>query len=337
MEDRATQEEYIERLDTTIDKFRKVRDGLYQGRCPICGDSAFDLFKKRFYIILNSDDGLYSCYCHNCGYSSSLKNFLKTVDNELYRSYVTETFKKKDEFMPKKKENKDFKVKSFKVNKIPDGLVQISKLPDDHEGKMYLLNRNVPAKMLKYVFWCDNYPELIHNFIGEKYDKSYLIKSGIVFVLRDFDGNVTGFQIRDIHSEDKNNRFSTCAFTDEHGYFYCKLDKSKPIFVVEGCIDSLFLPNCIAALTSTIWKVSLPECDCIYFNDQEPRNSEVSKQVGKCVRKGLKTVMLPPEYFDKDVNDLVNDGVPVEELPELFKNNAYQGLMAEMRYATWKK
>ena len=47
--------------------------------------------------------------------------------------------------------------------------------------------------------------------------------------------------------------------------------------------------------------------------------------------------MLPPEYFDKDVNDLVNAGVPVEELPELFKNNAYQGLMAEMRYASWKK
>ena len=334
MEDRYTQEEYIERLDTTIDKFRKVRDGLYQGRCPICGDSAYDLFKRRFYIILNSDDGLYSCYCHNCGYSASLKNFFKTIDNDLYNSYVSEVFKKKNDF--KKKEHKDFKVKSFSIPKYPEGLIPISNLNDNHEAKMYMRKRKVPENMLKCVFWTDNYPELVHNFIGEKYDNSRLEKQGIVFVLRDLDGNITGFQLRDIFAKDKKYRFYTCSHTNEHGYFYRKINKDKPIFVVEGCIDSLFLPNSIAALTSTIWKVQIPDADCLYFNDQEPRNSEVSKQVAKCLKLGLKTILLPPEYFNNDVNDLVNLGLSLNEIDELFKNNVYQGLAGKLKYAEWK-
>lgn len=336
MEDRYTQESYIEKLNSSIDKFRKVRDGLYQGRCPICGDSAFDAFKRRFYIILNSNDGLYSCYCHNCGYSSSLKHFLKTIDNELYRSYIAEIFKKSNDFTPKKK-NIDFKVKSFVVKKYPKGLVPISNLDNNHPGKIYLLNRNVPEDKLKYVFWCTDFPELIHNFIGTKYDDSMLINEGIVFVLRDYDGNISGFQIRDIYAKGKNNRFSTCSFTDEHGYFYIKLDKTKPIYVVEGCIDSLFLPNSIAALTSTIWKVKIKNSECLYFNDQEPRNKEVSKQVKKCLKLGLKTILLPTEYYNMDVNDLINSGLSLKQLDELLKNNIYQGMIGEIKFSEWSR
>lgn len=335
MEDRATQEEYIERLESSIDKFRKIRDGLYQGRCPICGDSAFDLYKRRFYVILNREDGLYSCYCHNCGYSASLKNFIRTVDNDLYRSYISESFKKKNAF--KTKSNEDFKVKSFHKSVWPKGLIPIWDLENTHFGKIYMRNRKVPERKLKCVFWCDNFPEMVHNFIKEKYDNSNLIEKGIVFVLRDLDGNISGFQIRDIFASDKKNRFSTCSITDEHGYFYTKLDKSKPIYVVEGCIDSLFLPNSIAALTSTIWKVRIDDEKCIYFNDQEPRNNEVSRQVGKCIKLGLKTVLLSPEYYNNDVNDLVQSGLSLEEIDELFKNNVYQGLFGKLKYAEWKR
>lgn len=336
MVDTYLQEEYIEKLSYHLDGFRKVRDNLYNFRCPICGDSAFDKFKRRGYLICEDEKG-YHFYCHNCGVGYPFKKFLETIDNDMYREYVTRGFRKQTDFMPKKE--KDFKVKSFRINPkisiLKKYLVPISKMDDNSDAKKYISGRNVPKEQMKFIFWTEDFPSLVHDFIGDKYDNSWMIEKGIVFILRDLNGVITGFQIRDIYTKDKKNRFNTCTITEEKGFFYTKLDKTQPIFVVEGCIDSLFLPNCIAALTSTIWKVELAGCDCIYFNDQEPRNKEVTSQIKKCIKKSMKVVLLPSYYVNKDVNDLINMGLSQTDLLNLFNENTYKGLSAEIKLSNW--
>ena len=69
--------QYINLIGTKIDKFHKVRDNLWCGRCPICGDSKKDKTKTRFYIYQIKTD--YAVKCHNCAYSTSFGKFLKEL------------------------------------------------------------------------------------------------------------------------------------------------------------------------------------------------------------------------------------------------------------------
>ena len=48
-------EEIIEKLATSLSKFGKVRDGVYQFRCIYCGDSRKNPYKRRGYMYLKGN------------------------------------------------------------------------------------------------------------------------------------------------------------------------------------------------------------------------------------------------------------------------------------------
>ena len=97
MESPWMQEQYIEEAGKSLEGFRKVRDGLYNCKCPICGDSATNAFKRRGYFIRHPEGKGWSFYCHNCNASFGVQKFLKTIDEELYRRYCLEAFKAEKE------------------------------------------------------------------------------------------------------------------------------------------------------------------------------------------------------------------------------------------------
>ena len=191
--------------------------------------------------------------------------------------------------------------------------------------------------MFHRVKWCSDFPKLVRDTIGEKYSKTKLPKEGIIFELKDFDGKVTGYQIRSIDKNvPKSQRFVICSINEEHDFFYDTLDYTKKVYVIEGCTDSLFLNNSIAVLSSMLWKIH-PSENCVYVNDQEPRNASVCKQIEKCISLGYPVVLLPREYENMDINDIVNSGIPPKDLETLFQKHTYTGLKAKMFFAKWKK
>ena len=82
---------YIGLVSSRLQKFKKVKNDLYNFRCPICGDSQKHKNKARgyFYVVKNNTN----FKCHNCGASLSLNNFLKTIDTTLHKQYTLEKFK----------------------------------------------------------------------------------------------------------------------------------------------------------------------------------------------------------------------------------------------------
>ena len=113
-----------------------------------------------------------------------------------------------------------------------------------------------------------------------------------------------------------------------------RIDKNKPLFAVEGPIDSLFLDNCIAVAGADFNKLPL---DYTIIFDNERRNRELLKQIEKTIDNGYKVVLWPDNVKEKDINDMILSGKTKQEIKSTIENNTYQGTMAKMRLTTWRK
>ena len=72
---------YINLVSVRLNKFAEKKRGLYNFRCPYCGDSQKYKNKCRGYLFLKKNDIIFKC--HNCGVGRSLANFLKDQDLSL--------------------------------------------------------------------------------------------------------------------------------------------------------------------------------------------------------------------------------------------------------------
>ena len=84
--------EYIQLVSSRLTLFSRKKDGLYNFRCPYCGDSQKRRNKARGYLFKIKNDFVFKC--HNCGVGRTFSNFLKDQDEHLHDRYVMERFKK---------------------------------------------------------------------------------------------------------------------------------------------------------------------------------------------------------------------------------------------------
>ena len=334
---------YIILLSPKLTGFKQVGNNLWNFRCPICGDSQHNKVKKRGYIYTKAAN--YRYHCFNCGTDKPLGAFMRIVDGTLYQEYRKEIFHERltTHWAGTENEGTKFIVPEHHIrikssaNKIP-----VSDLPKNHPAVIYLKNRNVPEKSFQKVFWTSNFPELAKS-VSERYAERKFPSEGIIFEVRDLSQKgfpLMGYQLRVIGTNvPKNHRFITCVNrtdTSINVYGADFIDWDKQVFVVEGPVDSLFIPNCIASLNASLYRVGLN--NAIYVNDCEPRNNEVVREIEKCIRKGYKTVLLPETYNTMDINDIINNfHYSEEELQSLLLKYTYSGATARVMFSKWKK
>jgi hypothetical protein len=118
------------------------------------------------------------------------------------------------------------------------------------------------------------------------------------------------------------------------------VDKTKTIYVTEGPIDSLFLPNSIAVGGSDFKKIddSLKE-NAIIIYDNEPRNTEIIKKINEVIDLGYNVCIWNERRVSefKDINDMVLGGLTQEEIVEIIDSNTYSGLSAKAKLQEYKK
>ncbi|MGB9623039.1 MAG: DNA primase, partial [Candidatus Bathyarchaeia archaeon] len=83
---------YVLLTSSRLDLFKDIGNGVYNFRCPFCGDSKIHRNKARGYLFPVDDTVMYKC--HNCGKSTNLSNFLAEIDHGLYTQYKLEKFGK---------------------------------------------------------------------------------------------------------------------------------------------------------------------------------------------------------------------------------------------------
>jgi hypothetical protein len=116
-------------------------------------------------------------------------------------------------------------------------------------------------------------------------------------------------------------------------------DLNKKVYVVEGPIDSLFLPNSIAFAGSSGDLDVLQLKDSVIILDNEPRKKETVQNYDRIIARGYNVFIWPEKYSDaKDINDLVEIyAINGQRLVDLIDSNVYSGLNAQIAIKQWKK
>jgi hypothetical protein len=114
---------------------------------------------------------------------------------------------------------------------------------------------------------------------------------------------------------------------------------NKPVPVLEGPIDSMFIENSISTaggdLSSTL--TSLNKDNLIIVYDNEPRSKDTVKKIDKAILNGYKVCIWPENLEHKDVNDMVLAGLSSEFINHIILTNTYKDLAAKLALTKWSK
>ena len=314
---------FIGLISSRLEKFKRVKSGLYNFRCPICGDSKKHKNKTRGYLYTVKTNTNFKC--HNCGASMSFNNFLKQIDPVVHKQYTMEKFK--DGFSGRNFVTEEptfkFEAPKFKTK------INLPKASEHPKPAGYLTARHLDPENFYYAKHFKKFVNSIKpTFDSEKYDEERIV------IPLYYEKNLIGLQGRAI---DPNPvKYLTVMFDDDAPKIYGldNVRRDAPVFVTEGPFDSTFVRNAIAMCGADAdvdrWGISDP----VWIYDNEPRNREILSRIERTINSGAKVVIWPDNIDDKDINDMVMSGLNVQSVIE---SNIYSGLEAKLKFTTWKK
>jgi len=214
-------------------------------------------------------------------------------------------------------------------------LKKISSLRHDHPVKKFVESRRIPNTAHFELFFAPKFYSWVNKVVPNKFPSLKGDHPRLVIPFFDENNKMFAFQGRAFGNEEP--KYITIKLNPEKDKIYGlnRLNRDKPIYVVEGPIDSLFLDKCIAVAGADFSK--LPKENTTIVFDNERRNKEILKQIEKTVNDGYKVVFWPNDIKEKDINDMILAGRTKEEIQTIIKNNTYQGSMAKIRMTTWRK
>lgn len=349
---------YFHLIQSQLERCKQIEPAVYNFRCPdiYCGDSQTNKFKSRGYIYERNN--MLKFKCHNCGLQSSFSKFLNDFDSQLYKRYLFDNFKDKSEerggLTSNKLSIKDeinnmgnlaerFSNLNTKTKEYPqlDNLDKLSDLPENHNAIIYCQSRLIPKSQYHRLFYTNHYKQFVNSIVPGKFSNNYDFPA-IVFLLKSEQNKLIAVQGRCL---DQSNaiRYLTATINGELAAKYGRLfghecvDISKRVYVVEGPLDSLFLPNSIAACGSDLNR-SIQFENATYILDCEPRNKQIYQKNKKLIKEGKSVCLLPSiEYLGQDINDMILNGKSSEDIKLLIDNHTYSGLRANIELNTWIK
>lgn len=331
---------YAMLISSTLKRFKVLSQSPFKASacCPICMDSRKNARKTRFYI-LEKDNGLY-VFCHNCNFSSKFAYFLREQDPLSYRNYLLELFQ--DNPLPKQHLDPKATVSPVVTqNDILKGLTKISTLSDSHPAKKYVISRKIPSDKHYKLFYTSNFSKWIQPHLTNMTIPEQKLDPRLVLPLLDRKGNCFGVNARDL-SGNSSLRYITIRFNESFPKVY-GLEDFNPnykTYIVEGPIDSLFLPNSLAMVGADIpWDDLVSVSNAIKDNiikvrDNEKRNRETVQKIAKDIKDGFKVCIWPKSMKFKDVNEIILGNL---DPLKLIEDNTVQGLEAMLKFANWRR
>lgn len=345
--------QFANQVGSRLEGFKQIRDRLWNCRCPMCGDGA-NKKKKRFYIYQSSKNGIkdyLSVTCHNCGYHNTFSRWLEEYDQGMYAEYRMVLFKEmgwgsnrrqyehptvepKEDRPPEPVENslEEPPAKSRQLT-IPT----ISELPEGHFAREYVAGRCLPAWTYDYLHYSNDFKKHFSGFSSFTDETNINLPSDPRLIIPFYDewGQLTAVQGRALG--DSKLRYITLKKEESSSKVFGldRVNKTKPVLVVEGPIDSMFLPNCIATADSDL--TSAPIGDVFIF-DAQYRNAEICEKIDRAIKKGKRVCLFPKGFPYKDINDAVKDGgmKPID-LVRLIGQRTFSGLRAQVEFNELRK
>lgn len=336
-----TDVKYANMVCPSLRNFKKRGDFLWNFSCPICGDSQKNKLKARGYLY-KYKDGL-RAKCHNCDYSASIRTFLKDVDTLLYNEYVVECYTENRPAKPTSKKKQKPTPLPVEEEEIVDTVLDTAKrldtLPADHPAVLYVKGRKLPDRVMKLLYYVPAFKKFVNRIFPNKFENLENDVPRLVIPYFNEHGAVYAIQGRAFGQEEP--RYITIKLNPEANRIYGmdRVDFRKRIYIVEGPLDSLCLPNAIAVSGSSFgsYSVEALKANATIVFDNEPRSPEITKLLKRVISKGFSVCIWPPDVTAKDINEMLQLGMTEKEIVQLIDNNTFQGPMALLKFTSWKK
>lgn len=306
--------------------------------CPFCGDSQKSTKKARGYFYTKANK--INMMCHNCGKSCSFGTFLKEFAPDEFKNYIFEKFKE-DNLYNRKEVQSEEKVDEPLVQESSKDIflgIPIKDLTESSAAIKYLRGRRIPEDRYAELFYVDNFGKLAESF--PKYDFENLPKDQrIIFPVRNRRGDLVGISARAISNT--KLRYVILKILDEPMiYNLDKIDIGKPVIAVEGAIDSMFLPNAVAADGADFAKIVeiIPRTSLTIAMDNEPRNREIVNKMRDICDMNIPLVIWPKwiKVYGKDINEMIKNGLTNEKIIRTINESTRTGLQCKLSLASWK-
>ena len=172
--------------------------------------------------------------CHNCGVGASLGNLVKTVDLKTYKDYIFERYKKGVETHSSPQPEFKFNAPVFRKKGIFKTLKSISDLSTDHPARKIIEKRLIPFKSFSDIYLCESFYKFTNSIIPNKFPTLNGDHPRLIIPFRDEQGEVLAYQGRAFGNEQP--KYITIKLDDDKDKIFGldRVDKSKPIYVVEG-------------------------------------------------------------------------------------------------------
>ena len=331
---------FVGQISYKLRNFKKKSDYYWNFSCPICGDSKKNPLKARGFIFKNQQRLVYKC--HNCGFSSNIGNLIKHLDPLLYNEYVLERYKENTS-----KHNDHVKIEdtSIEVNPEPilydsilDKLQRIDTLDLEHPAKQYIIKRKIPADKWDLLYFAPKFKTWSN---GIKYQFTNLENDTPRLVIPFFNNHGKCFMYQGRAFGNEQPKYITIRLDDKEEKVFGadRLDYSKRVYVVEGPIDSIFLPNSVAiggAGFDTPFTQGI-KTNATLVMDNEPRSKEICKYIEKLINEDYSVCLWPDTIKEKDINEMIMSGKTISQILETINTNTFSGMEAKLKFTEWKK
>lgn len=328
---------FLKLLSPKLDRFSQKKEDLFNFRCPFCGDSQKNKLKARGYVYRKKNEYFYKC--QNCGVGHTMYNLINLLDGNLAKEYSLERYANGDQARTYKKPEFKFEKPVFNTTKKQINLPKISELPSDHYARTYCETRKIPESNFENLYYAEDFKKFVDAVLPDHEKNLKEDDPRLIIPFIDADGSLLAFQGRALR--DSKIRYITIKLHEESIKLF-GLDRVNPdekVYVTEGPIDSLFLPNAVATADANLLNASnfIPKSNIVLVFDNESRNKDICNLMNRAIDEHYQICIWPEMMEEKDINDMILSGFTTDEIVDIIDKNTYVNLRAKIEFTQWKK
>lgn len=307
---------------------KKRSNGVLNGGCPECKEGKSWKLKSRLFYIPEKN----LIFCHNCNISLSPLSWIKKYSGLTYTQIMNETshydtiiFDDPEDNIKKSKVNQilpydcinlfdPFQLDFYKNNKVVQDVL------------IYIKNRRLDTAINKTPLYISL--------------KDFIHKNRLCIPFINIKNKITYYQTRSIYPEQEKKfpKYLGKKDCDKTVFGVKNINNSLDyLFITEGPIDSMFVPNGISFGGLNASDDQLNELSLyflykkIWVLDNQLDNKEVYNKYLKLINMGESVFIWPKSYKRfKDINDICCEFKLDTIKPEFFIKNSYSGLKAKL-------
>lgn len=344
---------YLMIVSSRLERFKDTGAGVYNFRCPFCGDSKRNKHKARGYILTNEKRVVFKC--HNCGKFVGFGDFIAELDAELFREYKLEKFRQSSSSRSPTATPPANLTSSRQVALVANtrnvlrDCYPLDSVPSDLRCvREYAERRRIPDSFFnKELFAARSINEIAKYLPGYR-DTSFPNFCVLVIPFLRRDGSFNFLQCRSLDSDcPSNHRFVTLDLGEDSPKLWgdFRANYLRPIYVLEGPIDAMFIENGVALAGATHTQAlsflrqrqsedsasaPSPRNICFCYDNDYRDNPDILRQIHRRADEGHGVVLYDKRFVFKDINDAVKAGWSVAEVNGYVRERTFFGLAAKL-------